>query len=221
VSKFLLRQGRIYRETKSWGVAHRAWLRTQHFEWPALQRSFEAYLEAVEEAEARLESLNQELLDLAQAEPYGTWVSYLRCLKGIDTLSALTMAVEAQEFGRFERARALMGYTGAVSSEDSSGGRVWRGPITKTGNAPLRRVLVEAAWSYRQRSVASPVLAERRKGCPLEVVRIAKKAQTRLHRKFWRLVSRGKPAQKAVVAVARELAGFVWALMRHADPVTA
>lgn len=215
LAKFLLRQGRVYRETKAWGVAHRAWLRTQRWEWPALHQSFEAYLAAVEEAEARLEALDQQLTDLAQREPYRTWVRYLRCLKGVDTLSALTLAVEAQEFGRFEKARGFMGYTGAVSSEDSSAGRIRRGPITKTGNAHLRRVLVEAAWSSQHKPSASPVLAARRKGCPLEVVRIARKAQTRLHRKFWRLVSRGKPPQKAVVAVARELAGFVWAISRH------
>ena len=212
LAKFLLRQGRVYRETKAWGVAHRAWLRTQRFEWPALQQTFAAYLRAVEEAETRLADLDQHVADLAQQAPYRIPVQYLRCLKGIDTLSALTLAVEAQEFRRFTRARAFMSYTGAVSSERSSGGTVCRGSITKAGNAHLRRILVEAAWSYRHGTGVSRALAERRTGCPAEVVQIARKAQARLHRTFWRLTSRTKPSQVAVVAVARELAGFVWAI---------
>ena len=212
LGKFLLRQGRVYRETKAWGVAHRAWLMSQRFEWAALQQTFAAYLRALEEAEARLEALDQQVADLAQQAPYRVAVQYLRSLKGIDTLSAVTLAVEVPEFRRFTRARAFMSYTGAVSMERSSGGTVRRGSITKVGNAHIRRILVEAAWSYRHGTGVSRALSERRKGCPTEVVHIARKAQVRLHRTFWRLTSRTKPAQVAVVAVARELAGFVWAI---------
>src|SRR3990172_10982137 len=215
LSKFLLRQGRVYRETKAWGVAHRAWLRGQRFEWPPLQQTFEGNLRAVEEAEARLESLNQQVLDFAQSGPYRMAVRYLRSLKGLETLGALTLAVETLDFGRFERAPAYMSLTGLVSSEHSSGGKERRGSITKAGNAHLRRILVEAAWSYRLKNTVSPQLAERRRSCPPEVIQIARKAQDRLHRKFWRLVSRGKPSQVAAVAVARELAGFVWAIARQ------
>jgi transposase len=215
LSKFLLRQGRVYRETKGWGVAHRAWLRSQRYEWQPLQQTFEGYLRALEETEARLESLDQQVLDFGQSGPYRTAVRCLRCLKGLDTLGALTLAVETLDFGRFESAPAYMSLSGLVSSEHSSGGHERRGSITKAGNAHIRRILVEAAWSYRHRNTVSPALAERRRGCPPEVVRIAQKAQDRLHRKFWRLVSRGKPPQVAVVAVARELAGFVWAIAQH------
>lgn len=215
LSKFLLRQGRVYRETKSWGVKHRAWLKPQHFEHEPSQQSFEAYIRAHEEAEARLEVLNQQVQDLAQKEPYRVPVRHLRCLKGIDTLGALTLAVEAQEFRRFPNARAFMGYTGAVPSEHSSAGKCRRGSITKTGNAHIRRILVEAAWGYRRGGVMNPELALRRQGCPPEVVSIAKKAQNRLHRKFTRMVSRNKPNQVAAVAVARELAGFVWSIAQH------
>jgi transposase len=215
LSKFLLRHGRVYRETKAWGVKHRAWLRTQRFEWPSLQYTFETYFQALEEVEARLEAVDQQILGLAQQEPYRLPVQYLRCLKGIDTLTALTLIVETQDFRRFEHAPAYMGLSGLVSSEHSTGERVRRGPITKTGNAHLRRVLVEAAWAYRHRNVVGPTLAARRRGCPAEIVRLARKAQDRLHRKFWRLVSRGKPHQVAVVAVARELAGFTWAMAQH------
>jgi len=215
LNKFLLRQGRVYRETKAWGVAHRAWLRRQRFEWQPLQQTFEGNLRAVEEAEARLESLDQQVRDLAQSGPYRMAVRYLRSLKGLETLGALTLAVETLDFGRFERAPAYMSLTGLVSSEHSSGGRERRGSITKAGNAHLRRILVEAAWSYRLKNTVSPALAERRRSCPPEVIQIARKAQDRLHRKFWRLVSRGKPSQVAAVAVARELAGFVWAIARQ------
>jgi transposase len=215
LGKFLLRHGRIYRETKAWGVKHRIWLRTQRFDWTPLQQTYEVYLRALEEVEARLETADQQILDLAQQEPYRLPVQYLRCLKGIDTLSAVTLVVETQDFRRFEHASAYMGLSGLVSSEHSSGERIRRGGITKTGNAHLRRILVEAAWAYRHRNVAGPALAARRRGCPDVVLRLARKAQDRLHRKFWRLVSRGKPHQVAVVAVARELAGFVWAMAQH------
>lgn len=211
LGKFLLRQGRLY-EGSTWGVKHWAWVRSQRFEWETLQQSFEAYVRAVQEAENRLEVLEQQLEDLAQTKVYHEAVSYLRCLKGIDTLSALTLIVEAQEFRRFGNARSFMSYTGAVASEHSSGNSVRRGSITKAGNAHIRRILVEAAWHYRHRSVASQVLDKRRKGCPVEIIQIAKKAQDRLQRKFSRMVSRGKSHQVTVVAVARELAGFVWAI---------
>lgn len=215
LNKFLLRQGRVYEGT-AWTLTYRTWLRAQRFDWPPLQHTLEGYLRALEEADARLESLDRQVLDLAHTGPYRTAVQYIRCLKGLDTLSAMTLAVETLDFQRFASAPAYMGLTGLVSSEHSSGSRERRGSITKVGNAHLRRILVEAAWSYRHRNTVSSGLAARRRGCPPEVVRIARKAQDRLHRKYWRLVSRGKLAQVAVVAVARELAGFVWAIAQHA-----
>jgi len=127
------------------------------------------------------------------------------------TTLALTIAAETHDLKRFVSARALMGYTGLVSSEESSGETVRRGRITKVGNAHLRRVLVEAAWTYHRGAATGTKLRERRKGCPAEVVAIAQKAQERLSRKYNRMVGKGKCHQKAVVAVARELAGFVWA----------
>lgn len=215
LSKFLLRQGRVHQGTKSWGVAHRKWLKTQRFEWATLQQSFEAHLRAVEETEARLAVLDQQMQDMAQGEAYRAPVQYLRCLKGIDTISAVTLLVEAQDFARFKRAREFMSFTGLAGSEHSSGEKVRRGHITKTGNAHIRRILVESAWSNRNHNVVSKQLAERREGCPGEILSIARKAQTRLHRKFWRMAGRGKLRQVAVVAVARELAGFVWSMAQH------
>ena len=215
LSKFLLRQGRVYYGTKGWGVAHGAWLRSQRFDSPLSQATFEAYMRALEEADARLESLNQQVLALAQTDPYRIPVQYLRCCKGIDTLGAVTVLVETQDFRRFPKAPAYMDFTGLVCSEDSSGEREHRGPITKAGNSHLRRLFVEAAWNYRHRDITSRALAKRRQGCRPEVVQIARKAQHRLHRKFWRLVSRRKLNQVAAVAVARELAGFVWAIAQQ------
>ena len=215
LSKFLLRQGRIYRETNSWGMDHRAWLKTQRFDWQPSQQTFEANMRAHDDAEARLEILNQQIQDLAQQPAYRAAVRCLSALKGISTLSALTLVLEAQDFRRFKKAREFMSFTGLVSSECSSGPKTRRGSITKSGNAHIRRVLVEAAWAQRHRNVVSRELAERRKGCPAEVIRIAKKAQARLHRKFGRMISKSKPHQVTVVAVARELAGFVWSIGHH------
>ena len=221
LSKFLLRQGRVYRETRAWGVNHRAWMKTQKFDFVPLQQTFEANMRAHEETEARLVMLEQQIHDLAQQPMYRTAVSYLRALKGIDTLSALTLMVETQDFRRFSKASEFMSFTGLASSECSSGEKVRRGSITKAGNAHIRRVLVEAAWPHRVPSVWSKKIAEHREDCPKEVVQIARKAQARLHRKFTRMISRNKMHQVAVVAVARELAGFVRSIGQHIPSATA
>lgn len=215
LSKFLLRQGRVHRETKSWGVTHRIWLKGQKFEWESSQRTFEGYLRAMEEVEARMETLDQQVQDLAGQPAYQAGVRYLRCFKGIDTMSAITLIVEAQDFRRFDGADAFMKFTGLTGWEYSSADRVRRGGISKAGDAHIRRVLVESAWSYRLPNVTGRPLAERRKGCPLKVVQLAKKAQDRLHRKFLRMIHKSKSAPVTVTAVARELAGFVWAMAQH------
>ena len=213
--KLLLRQGRVYRETKSWGVNHRKWLNAQSFELPALQMTLETYRQVVQEAEQRLTALDERIGQLAKLEPYRTPVSYLRCLKGIDTLSAMTLIAEVQDFERFKKATGFMSYTGLVSSEHSSGSRVFRGSITKVGNRHIRRILIEGAWHYRRPYTLSHPLAERRRGCPREVIAIAQRAEERLRRRYWHLVQRGKAPQTAVVACARELAGFVWAIAQQ------
>lgn len=216
MSKFLLRQGRVYRETKGWGVAHRIWLKGQKFEWESSQQTFEGYLRAIEEAEARLGTLDQQVQDLADQPGHRAAVQCLRCFKGIDTMSAITLIVEAQDFRRFDGAAAFMKFTGLTGWEYSSGDRVRRGGISKAGNAHIRRVLVESAWSYRHANVTGPTLAKRRKGCSLKVVQLAQKAQDRLHRKFRRMsTAKSKPLPVTVTAVARELAGFVWAMAQH------
>jgi transposase len=213
--KFLLRQGRVYRETKSWGVAHQAWINAQSFELPASQMTLETYRQTVSEMENRLEGLHKRIETLAKVEPYKTPVRYLCCLKGVSTLSAMTLVAEIQDFERFQRATGFMSFTGLVSSEHSSGQRVFRGSITKVGNAHVRRILIESAWHYRRPYTMCQAIAERRRGCPREVVAIAQRAEERLRRKYWHLVQRGKSTQTSVVACARELAGFVWAIAQH------
>ena len=216
LSNFLMRQGLVWREkSKKWGSKHLEWLKRQRFDLAPLERSFEGYLRALEEAEARLADLERQVLELAEQPALRELVRRLCCLKGIDTLSAVTIAVEAQDFRRFPTAREFMGYTGMVSREYSSGDQVRRGSITRVGNAHVRRILVESAWAYsRTATKTGPALARRRKGCAPEALAIGWKAQERLSRKFRRLEGRGKARQVAVVSVARELAGFVWAMAR-------
>lgn len=216
LGKFLLRQGRIFQGGRSWGAKHRQWLKEQSFEWASLKRSFEAMLRALHETEDRLTELDKQISELAAQKPYETPVRYLKCFRGIETLTAITLMVEVSDFKRFAKAPNFMGFTGMVSQEDSSASRVRRFSITRTGNAHLRRVLVEAAWHYRRpAAAASPVLRKRREDCPSAVLQIARKADARLAKRYFRLTSRGKPTQKAVVAVARELAGFIWAMAQH------
>lgn len=216
LSMFMLRHGRVFRaRRKNWGVEHRAWLRAQKFDSSVQTYSFEAYVRAVEEAEARVESMSHQVEQLAEQEPYREPVKYLRCLKGIDTLGALTLVAEAQDFRRFRSATAFMAFTGLVCSEHSSGNSIHRGGITKMGNAHIRRILGEAAWNHRWNKQFSPTLTKRRAGCPDAVVSIAKKSDRRLGQKFARMLARGKASQVTVIAVARELAGFAWAIAQH------
>lgn len=210
--KFLLRHGRVFEEGHHWTNAHEAWIKRQVFDLPFLRNAFESYVRVWEDAEARLTTMDQQVQDMAQTAAYKTPVQYLRCFKGIDVLSAMTLLVEVQEFRRFADPTRLMKFTGLTPSEHSSGGRVRRGGISKTGNSHLRRILVEAAWSYRRSNTTGVALIRRREGCPEAIVQLARKAQDRLHRRFHRLLLRGKPATVVVTALARELAGFVWAM---------
>jgi transposase len=212
LSKFFLRQGRIFREAREWGAVHEAWLKAQKFEPVELQETFEAYVRGKQEADERLISLTDRVAELAGQEPYRILVKHLRCLKGIETLSALTLAVEGRDLRRFGSARNFMGYAGLGICENSSGGKIRRGGITRAGNAHLRRILVESAWSYRHGKTTGLSLQKRREGCPAVILKVARRAQERLSLKFSRMIQRNKPSQKTAVAVARELAGFVWAI---------
>jgi transposase len=159
----------------------------------------------------RLEQALVEAIKLASPQMQDV-IKGLQALRGIAQISAVTIAAELGEISRFESARQLMGYSGTVPSEDSSGKRKRRGSITKTGNAHLRRIAVEAAWSYRLRPGVGPALRKRQEGVPEEIKEIAWKAQHRLHKRYSRLAAAGKDKRKIITAVGRELLGFIWAI---------
>lgn len=156
--------------------------------------------------------LDAQLVAVANTEPYQEPVGWLRCFRGIDTLTAMLLLAELHDVRRFPTARALMAYLGLVPGEHSSGDRHRRGPITKTGNTLARRLVVEAAWHYRHRPGIGRNLAQRRRGQPPRVIALADKAQQRLCRRFRRL-AKYKPGPVVAVAVGRELVGFLWAAL--------
>ena len=214
LSKFLLRHGRRFTATKkAWSKRHDAWLRAQTWPIPALDQTHRAYLRGVDEILARLRDVETDLRALLDLEPLKPRVQRLRCFRGIDDLTALTIATELGDPRRFATAPSTMAFVGLVPSEHSSGTKRAQGGITKTGNAHLRRVLVESAWHYRHHPFVSARLRARQRGAPADVIARAWTAQQRLHRRYQRLAARGKPKQHIVTAIARELTGFVWAAL--------
>ena len=214
LSKFLLRHGRRFTATKkAWSKRHDHWLRAQAWPLPPLDQTHRAYLRAVDETLARLRDVETDLRALLDLEPLRPRVQRLRCFRGIDDLTALTIAAELGDPRRFATAPSTMAFVGLVPSEHSSGTKRAQGGITKTGNAHLRRVLVESAWHYRHHPFVSATLRARQHGAPADVIARAWTAQHRLHRRYGRLAARGKPKQHIVTAVARELTGFVWAAL--------
>jgi transposase len=215
LSKFLLRHGlRPPKATKAWGVKHMEWLRRQRFEHRALEATHSDLLHETDHARdriARLETAIDEAIERLPAHPKAV-VDALQALRGVARLTAVTLVAEVGEFSRFTKACQLMGYAGIVSREHSSGSRTRRGPITKTGNSHLRRIVIESAWAYRFRPAVGYQLRRRQQGLPKEAIAIAWKAQHRLHDRYRRLVGRGVLKQKAVTAVARELLAFAWAI---------
>ena len=220
LTALLLRHGRHY-AGRHWTVAHRRWLDTLTWPHPAERAVVEDYRLALEQTAARLRTLEAQLTALAAEAPYREPVGWLRCFRGIDTLTAMLILAELHEVRRFPSPRALMAYLGLVPSEASSGERHRRGRITKTGNTRVRRLLVEMSWHYRHRPTVGPTLAARRRGQPARVIAIADTAQQRLCARFRRLLAEHKPAGKVAVAVARELAGFVWAALQPLDAAEA
>lgn len=211
----LLRNGITYAGKTAWTAAHRRWLATLKLEHPAQQIGFQEYLHSVTEATARIARLEQALRDVLSEWGLKPLVQALQALRGVQLIAAMTLVAELQDFLRFDNPRQLMGYVGLVPSEHSSGPKRRQGSITKAGNSAARRMLVEIAWHYQHSPRVSPIIATRQDQVPKEVTDIAWKAQLRLHAKFKRLVARRVLKNKAVVAVARELAGFVWAIGRE------
>jgi transposase len=216
LSKFLLRHGHRYRDGKAWTQRHWSWIRSIRFEQPHSQAVFEEYQAAVVEGLDQLARFDRLIEQAARAPELAAKASGFQTLRGVATRTALTLIAEAGDLRRYAKASQFMAATGLVPSERSSGATRHQGAITKTGNAHLRRVLVEAAWHYRHRPGPSLTMTRRRLGQPAAVLSIARKADARLHRKYHRLIHRGKRSTQAVVGVARELAGFLWAIARVA-----
>lgn len=211
---FLLRRACLYTLTRRrWGQPYRVWLSSLKFEHAADQVTFEDYIRTIEQAEERVRHLDEHLASVAEQDPYREPVGWLRCFRGIDTLTAIAVVAELHDFRRFQSARALMAYLGLVPSEHSSGEHERRGAITKAGNIHVRRLLIEAAWHYRHRPHIGVGIRQRREGQPEAIITIADRAQERLCHRFRTLTARGKIPNKVVVAVARELVGFVWAAL--------
>ena len=224
LSKFLLRHGR--RPTagmKVWTVAYLAWLKKDvRFEQPAQEATLADYLHEVGHAQERIVRLERAIDEAIETMPerMRMVVQALQALRGIAKISAVTVVAELGEVSRFKRPRQLMGYSGVVSSEHSTGEDTRRGGITKTGNTHLRRIAVEAAWAYRHRPSVGAALALRQKGASPEVKEIAWKAQHRLHNRYRKLMAKGKPKQKVVTAMARELLGFIWDIGKTVEQQT-
>lgn len=214
LSKFLLRHGRRW-EGLTWTLKHRDWIRTQKFAYPAQQRVLEDYLKTVEDLAERVERLTAGMEELVQDTVLAPLVKALQAFRGVSMVSAVTIAAEVGDLRRFATAGQFMSYVGLVPSEDSTGQTRRQGRITRCGNGHVRRILVEAAWHYRHFPLMSKELRRRNQGVATGVQRIAWQAQKRLNQRLFHLIKAGKSTQKAVIAVARELAGFIWAVGRE------
>jgi len=212
VSGFLLRHGRIYAEGKHWTRKHRLWLAAQRFEHPARQIAFEELTQAMDDAAARRDRLAKQMEELLPSWSLAKVVAAVQALRGIAAISAITLVAEIGDFKRFANPRQLMAYLGLTPSECSSGSKTTRGAITKAGNTLARRMLVEGAWTYRLPARMGAEILKRNEVLPQAIKQIAWKAQSRLCSRYRRLAKAGKPTNVVCVAIARELAAFVWAI---------
>lgn len=218
LSKFLLRRGQIYREgLKAWTQRHAVWMSRIAWDHEADRESFESYRLHVSQLEDRIKALSARIEALSQEDPYREPVGWLRCFRGIDTVTAMTIVTELHGASRFPNARSLTAYLGLVPSENSSGERVRRGALTKAGNSHVRRALIEASWCNRHKPTVGYHLRKRREGQPAWAIAHADRAMTRLSARHRRLSARGKHYNKVIAAVARELAGFVWAVLSEGE----
>ena len=208
----LLRNGIAYAGKSAWTAAHLRWLATLKMEHAAQQISLQEYLHSITESGARIARLEQAMRDALPDWSLTPLVQALQAMRGIKLIAAITLVAELQDFMRFDNPRLLMAYVGLVPGEHSSGPKRRQGSITKAGNSAARRMLVEVAWHYQHSARVSPTIATRQDQLPKAVTDIAWKAQLRLNAKFRRLLARRVMKNKAVVAVARELTGFVWAI---------
>jgi transposase len=217
LSKLLLRRGIRFDDGRAWTERHRAWLAGIDLGRPAAQTTLADAIGAVDALVHRRDQLEREIVASLPDAPWAPQVGRLRCLRGIDTLTAAGLCAEIGDFERFARPGQLMNYIGLVPSENTSGEQRRLGAITKTGSGHARRLLVEAAWHYRRRPQVGTTLAARQDGQPAHAIAIAWSAQQRLHRTWQRLEQRAKRRTIIAVAAARELAGFCWAITTRTE----
>jgi transposase len=214
VSAFFLRLGLFYPRAKKWGRAHLTWVMSQKLAYAEQRLALEEMLLGIRQAQERIERLEAGMRASLPDWSLGPMVPALTAMRGIDLISATTLLCEIGDLSRFETPRALMAFLGLVPSEDSTGDKVKRGPITKTGNWRARRTLVECSWSYQHPPRVGRDKAAKVAAAPRAVREIAWKAQTRLSARYRHLMRKGKLKTVAVTAVARELSGFIWSVNR-------
>lgn len=217
ISKLCLRHDLRYAGATNWTGLHRTWLGQQRFDAPLAQDAMWSYLAGYDALVARQQALRARIVAAAQDGPWAEAIGRLRCLRGVDWITAAVLIGEVHTFDRFPNGRSVMSYFGLVASEHSSGPRTVRGPITKTGSTEARRVLVEAVIAYQNRPAIAKALRDRQDGQPAWAVQHSWRCQTRLHRHYVDLKARGLPHNKVRIAIARELAGFCWAIGRTPD----
>ncbi|MGH9096945.1 MAG: IS110 family transposase, partial [Acidimicrobiales bacterium] len=213
LTKFLLRHSRVWRGGSNWTVKHEGWLTALRFEQPALQTTFNHYRAVVLSRDAQLAAVEADLRDWFDKEPFNEPVHRLAAYRGVTTMGALCLQAEVCDWRRFGRAASFMGFVGLVPTEYSSGSSSHKGHITKTGNAHLRAQLVESAWTYQHRPYIGAEMAKRQEGLSPETVARAWAAQMRLCGRFRHLAERKNTKSVVAAAIARELAGFLWAEM--------
>jgi transposase len=216
LTKFLLRHGRVWRGGSNWTLVHQRWLASQHFEHPALAATFSHYRATVQLHDASLEAVEADLGRWCEQAPFGDDVRRLAAYRGVTAMGGLCLTAEVFDWRRFACARSFMSFTGLVPDEHSSGATEHRGHITKAGNAHLRAQLIESAWAYQHRAAVGAGIRARQEGLPPEVVARAWAAQVRLSSRFRSLAARKNVRSVVAGAVARELAGFLWAEMNAA-----
>lgn len=215
LKSFLLRHGKSCPSSDNWGTAHMRWLKGVSMEQPVLQIVLEDYMNTVIACTDRVKELEAAIERMLPGWRLAPYARSLQAMRGIAAVTAATIAAETGDIRRFASPEPYMAFIGIIPSEHSTGDTIRRGKITKTGNSHLRFAFVEAAKQYAHRKAITRTLKKRQEGLPKDVIDIAWKAQTRLCRRFLALAARGKHKNKIAVAVARELAGFAWALMRQ------
>jgi len=214
---FLLRHGLKYSGKSNWTLAHWRWISDIKMEHQAQQFTLQEYVDTARSCSERIDRITEKIRLLVGQWRFGPVVEALQSLRGVSLVVAATVIAEMGDLSRFDNPRKLMAFLGMIPSQHTSGEITKRGPITKTGNSHARRMLIEAAWSYRMPARVSRRLRDRQQNLPEKVWQIAWKAQVRLCARYQRLIARGKPSQKVITAIARELAAFMWAIFQTVE----